>query len=256
MISRQELADYLHEYLNCSIFDDHTVNGLQVEGKDEILKVITGVSPSVRLFEQARLYKVDAVILHHGLFWQRGTPHPFALTGLLKRRVALLLEKNISLFAYHLPLDGHDRVGNNSLIAQQLGLKDVRIVPEAKVKFPLIAFGEVGTLTNLHDFALLADEKLHTKGIALGSPKTVLRRVAVVSGGGGSCWADAKALGADLLVTGEISENIVREAEEAGICLYAGGHYNTEKWGVRALGEHLALKFGISAQFVDIPNPI
>jgi len=256
MTTREELRLYLDQLLDCSLYEDYTVNGLQIEGKDDIRRIVTGVSPSRKLFAAAFRRKADAIILHHGLFWKRGTPHPLTLTGVLRNRVADILKRDVNLFAYHLPLDGDAEFGNNILIAQGLGLTDIRIVPESGERFPLIAVGNLPERLAFPDFCAKADALLGTKGIRLKLARAAIRSVAVVTGAGSDCWQDAAALGADALVTGEIAESAVRAAEEAGINLYGGGHYNTEKWGVRALGEHLKVKFDLQVEFIDVPNPI
>lgn len=256
MVARDDLVEYLDTFLNCRIFDDSTVNGLQIEGKNKIERVVTGVSPSLRLFSTASRNLADAVILHHGLFWKRGTPAPFCLTGILKRRVAEIVRSDINLFAYHLPLDGNEILGNNKLIAQAIGLQDIHMIAEIGETFPLIAVGDLPVPLDFPSACQQIDASLGEQGFSIKLPERKIERIAVVSGAGGDCWRDAAAAGAQMLVTGEINEPHVREAEEAGISLYAGGHYNTEKWGIRALGEHLAQRFDLDVEFVDVPNPI
>jgi len=256
MVRRDELSAYIDGLLNCSIYDDFTVNGLQIEGREEIHRIVTGVSPSRRMFAAAARKKADAIILHHGLFWKRGTPSPFVLRGVLKHRVAEIVKRDMNLFAYHLPLDGDGTFGNNMLIARALGLSNIRIIPETGTNYPLIAIGERSDALEFDEFCREADRLLGRKGKGIKLGKAVVSRVAIVTGAGGDCWLDAAGNGAQVLITGEISESEVRSAEEAGVHLYSGGHYDTEKWGVRALGEHLAEKFDISVEFVDIPNPI
>jgi dinuclear metal center YbgI/SA1388 family protein len=256
MTTRLELEIYIDQLLRCGIYDDFTVNGLQIEGKSTVQRIVTGVSPSKRLFAAALRWKADAIILHHGLFWKRGTPHPLTLKGVLRDRVAQILSRDVNLFAYHLPLDGDEEFGNNASISRALGLEEVRIIPESGTDFPLIAIGRLPTPTTFREFCRLADKSLGHKGRGLQHGSKPVSTVAVVTGAGSDCWIDAAANGADVLITGEIHESNVREAEEAGIHLYAGGHYNTEKWGVRALGEHLAQKFDLQVRFIDIPNPI
>lgn len=256
MITREELRSHLHDLLNCAAYDDYCVNGLQIEGKERIERVATGVSASRRLFAAAVKMKVDAVIVHHGLFW-RNTRHPLALTGVLKGRVAALVKRDINLFAYHLPLDGHPDLGNNALIARALRLQDVSVIPVEGTKSPpMMAIGRLPRPMSFETFCRMADGALEAKGIHLRLAKSPVRAVAVLSGGGAGYWQSADEAGADVLVTGEMKEEAVRAGEEAGINFYAGGHYNTEKWGVRALGEHLAGKFGLEVTFVDVPNPV
>ncbi len=256
MVRRNELQAYIAELLNVSQYDDYTVNGLQVEGRDEINRIATGVSPSQRMFAAADRKKADAIFLHHGIFWKRGTPHPFVLTGILKSRVAQLIKSDVNLFAYHLPLDGDSNFGNNALIARAIGLAGLKIIPETGSRYPLIAIGSLPDSMPFENFCKHVDAALGTKGTMLKLTTKPVQTVAIVTGAGSDCWFDAASNCADILITGEIGESNVREAEEAGVHLYAGGHYNTEKWGVRALGEHLAEKFNLEAHFIDIPNPI
>jgi len=256
MTTREELRGYIDQLLDCGIYDDFTVNGLQIEGRDEIRRIVTGVSPSRRLFAAAFRWKADAVIVHHGLFWKRSTPHPLVLTGVLRDRVADILKRDVNFFAYHLPLDGDTDFGNNALIGRALGLEDLRIIPESGYRSPLIALGNLPVALSYEEFCKVADQTLGKKGKRLRFSSKPISTVAIVTGAGSDCWQDAVMNGADVLITGEIHESSVREAEEAGICLYGGGHYNTEKWGVRALGEHLAVKFDLEVKFVDVPNPM
>jgi len=228
---------------------------LQVEGKSDIQKIVTGVSVSERLFQKAVELKADAVMVHHGLFWLN-TPHPLTLTGFLHRRVKLLLDNDINLFAYHLPLDAHPKIGNNALIAEALKLTDVSFIPAGKMKNPIAAVGNLETSCNVDAFIEEADRILGTNGLTLTFGKTTVGKIFILSGGGGSYYQDAVNSGADLMVTGELREDVVRASEESGIALYAAGHYNTEKWGIRALGEYLQETFGLETAFVDVPNPI
>lgn len=255
MIKLKELENYLAELLDTASFDDYCVNGIQVEGKDEINSIVTGVSASSRLFRAVLERKADAVILHHGLFW-KNSPHPMALKGILRERVKLLLDAEISLFGYHLPLDGHPELGNNVLIAQALGLEDITFCILAGMTMPLAAVGDLKMPVPFEEFERYANLTLETTGLGFNFGRKLLRRVFVVSGHGGGDYIDAVEAGADLLVTGSLQEDSVRACEELELSLYAAGHYNSEKWGVEALGEHLRDKFDLDVEFVDVPNPV
>lgn len=255
MISLQTLQEYLAELLEISLFDDYCVNGLQVEGRREIRKIITGVSASERLFRAAIHQKADAVIVHHGLFW-RSTPSPLALVGVLGRRVKLLHQNEISLLGYHLPLDAHCKIGNNALIAEALGLQNVEFVPIDKMERPCAAVGNLSVPVSVDFFFEEADKLLGTNGLGLSFNSNEISRIFVLAGGGGGNFLDAANAGADLMVTGELREDVVRSAEELELNLYAAGHYNSEKWGIIALGEHLKEHFDVETEFVDIPNPV
>ncbi|MFN3820750.1 MAG: Nif3-like dinuclear metal center hexameric protein [bacterium] len=254
-VKTKTLLEYLNQRLNVESFIDSSYNGLQVEGSSEVHRVVTGVSSSDRLFASAIKRNADAIIVHHGLFW-RGDRSPLVV-GILKERLKRLLIKDVNLLAYHLPLDAHPEIGNNVLIAQALGLKEIKFFPVAgSSNPPLMAIGLLDHHVSFEGFCRYADEVLKTSGISLRLAKFEVLKVAIVSGGGSAHWEEAAREGADLLVTGDIKENVVRAAEEVGINLYAAGHYNTEKWGVRALCGEITREFGIPAEFIDIPNPI
>ncbi|MDP8229308.1 MAG: Nif3-like dinuclear metal center hexameric protein [Candidatus Electryoneaceae bacterium] len=255
MISLQTLQEYLADLLEISSFDDYCINGLQVEGRREIRKIITGVSASERLFRAAVHRKADAIIVHHGLFW-RNTPHPLALVGVLGRRVKLLHQNEISLLGYHLPLDAHSEIGNNALIAKTLGLQNIVFVPIAGMERPCAAVGNLSEPVSSDAFFEKADNLLGANGLGLSFNRSEIRRIFILSGGGGGYYLDAANTGADLMITGELREDVVRSAEELGLNLYAAGHYNSEKWGIMALGEKLMEQFDVETEFVDIPNPV
>ena len=255
MLKLRELENYLANLLDTSAFNDYCINGLQVEGRNTIEKVVTGVSASARLFRAVLECGADAVILHHGLFW-KNSPHPMALRGILKERVKLLLDAEVSLFGYHLPLDAHPELGNSALIARVLGLTDISFIPSAGIENPIAAYGRLPEPIPFQNFKDHADEVMNTNGFGFDFHETGIQQVFVLSGGGGNYYQDAADAGADLLVTGELNESNIRAAEELNLSLYAAGHYNSEKWGIRALGEHLSDRFGLEVEFVDIPNPV
>ena len=255
MIELHKLENYLAELLNTLTFNDYCINGLQIEGREVIEKIVTGVSASSRLFRAVLERKADAVILHHGLFW-KNSPHPMVLRGILKERVKLLLDAEVNLFGYHLPLDAHPEFGNSALIASVLGLTDISFIPSAGIENPIAACGKLPNPVSFQNFKDHADEVMNTNGLGFDFHKTGIQRVFVLSGGGGNYYQDAADAGADIMVTGELNENNIRAAEELNLSLYAAGHYNSEKWGIRALGEHLADGFGLDVEFVDVPNPV
>ncbi len=251
-MNRKKLETYLSDFLDIQSYKDYCVNGLQVQGREEIKSIVTGVSASERLFKAAIDNKADTIIVHHGLFW-RNSPNPFHLTGITYNRVKLLIKHNINLFAYHLPLDSHPKIGNNALIAKALGLKNRKMV-----EFPDISagMGELKTPLSANEFKGYADKLLDTNGLMLPGNKNSILKVFVISGGGGNDYHDAYSNGADVYVTGELEEHSVRGAEELGLALYAPGHYNSEKWGIRELGNFLQRELGLKTEFVDVPNPI
>lgn len=248
MLNRNKLLSYLEEYLQISNFQDYCVNGLQVEGKETVSRIITSVSVSQKLFDSAIEMNADLIIVHHGLFW-RGSGSPFKLTGIMKNRVKQLLDHNINLAAYHLPLDAHPQIGNNARMLEKLG-------------YPCSEPFEVGFLSRL-DHPVKPTE-LETKlNLNLPDPVTLygdqtgdIRTIAVVSGGAAGSLDDAWEKGADALVTGEVSEPAVRLAEEMGVCFVCAGHYNTERFGPQAMADHLEQTFQLPCSFIDVPNPV
>jgi dinuclear metal center YbgI/SA1388 family protein len=244
----ETLIGHLDELLNPQSFEDFGPNGLQVPGREEVGTVATGVSAGTELFERAAAEGADLVLVHHGLFW-KGPPRP--LDRPAKRRLQILFEHDMSLAAYHLPLDGHPEHGNNALLAQGLGAEvsgpfagGIGVSARWPVPIPPAELAErVRALTQREPLAILS------------GPDSV-REIAIVSGGGQSYLGDAIAAGHDAFLTGEASERNFNEAREAGIHFLAAGHYATETLGVRRLGDLLAERFGVRHVFIDVPNPI
>lgn len=248
-----QLLTYLDDLLEPSAFQDYGPNGLQVPGPEEVATVVTGVSANAELFEGARDEGADLVLVHHGLFWD-GPPR--ALDRASKRRLQLLFDADMALAAYHLPLDGHQEVGNNALIARALGAR-------AWEPFAVHRGTAIGAAATLPGDGIAAAELVARVAAAtareplafLDGPKAV-RTVGIVSGAGGDHLQDAADAGLDAFVTGEPSERHMAQAREAGIHFLAAGHYATETFGVRALGDRLAGRFGVRHVFVDVPNPV
>jgi dinuclear metal center YbgI/SA1388 family protein len=252
------LAD-LDALLEPARFDDYGPNGLQVPGAAQIDTVATGVSANLELFERAAAEKAQLLIVHHGLFW--GTS-PGPIDAALKRRLKILFDADIGLAAYHLPLDAHPELGNNALIAKALGAESLE--PFALHHGEPIGFiatlpggsaGENGG-TPAHDLFTRVRELTARDPLVFDAGPANIRRLAIVSGGGADYIADAIAAGADALLTGEPVERVMSMAREAGIHFIAAGHYATETFGVKALGQHVAQRFGVRHVFLDVPNPI
>jgi len=249
---RDELIAFLDDLLESPGRPDYGPNGLQVPGADEVELVVTGVSAHRELFEQAAAAGAQLVLCHHGIFWgEEAGP----ITEQLKARLKLLFDNDMSLAAYHLPLDAHPEVGNNALICEGLGLE--RGAPFGEVKGAPI--GCVGTAAD----PLSIDELVERSTALFGSPPLVfdsgpaeIRRVGIVSGGGSSILEDAIAAGLDAYVTGEPTEHVMADAREGGIHFLACGHYASETFGIRRLGELLAERFEVEHRFIEIPNPI
>lgn len=248
-----QLETYLNDLLAVRQFKDYCPNGLQVEGRSEIRKIITGVTASQALLEQALARQADAILVHHGYFWNGEAP---AVRGIKKRRLQTLLKHDMNLFAYHLPLDAHLQLGNNVLLAAELGIANAAVLEPGNPGC-FIWRGELTTpCTGLAWAARLAQvlsrEPLHCGEQAPAQ----IRTIAWCSGGGQDLIQEAAAAGVDAFFSGEISERTVHLARELGIHYFAAGHHATERYGVRALGEHLATQFGLDVEFIDIPNPV
>jgi dinuclear metal center YbgI/SA1388 family protein len=247
------LLTYLEDLLQPAAFSDYGPNGLQVPGPDDVRTVVTGVSASAELFERAAERGADLVLVHHGLFW---TGAPLALTRSAKRRLQLLFEHDMALAAYHLPLDGHPEVGNNALLAAGLGCAE-------REPFALHKGMPIGVQGRFEGDGISADELVaRTRGLTGREPLVFLdgpervRTIGIVSGAGADYLGDAVAAGLDAFLTGEPAERVMTHAREERIHFIAAGHYATETFGVRRLGELLAERFGVAQLFVDVPNPI
>jgi dinuclear metal center YbgI/SA1388 family protein len=251
MATREQLLAACEQLLEPARFKDYGPNGLQVEGRPEVRRIVSGVTASLALLQAAVQAGADAVFVHHGLFW-RG--HDGRVTGWLKQRLALLLAHDINLLAYHLPLDAHPTLGNNAQLAQQLGLV-------ADGRFGDQDLGFIGTPAAGGAFASTAALGAHIER-ALGRAAVVvegagrpLRRIAWCTGGAQGYFEAAIAAGADAFITGEISEPQVHYARECGVGFIACGHHATERYGAPAVAAHVARELGIEHRFIDIDNP-
>lgn len=247
-MKREELARYLDNLLDAARFRDYCPNGLQVEGRAEIRRVVTGVTASQALVEAAIARQADALIVHHGWFW-RGEDG--RVTGFRHKRMKALLLADINLFGYHLPLDAHPELGNNAQLAQLLGW-------QASGRFGEQDIGWHGTLVapqSLSELSANIGAKLGRPPLAIGEAERRIERLAWCSGGAQGYFEQAIALGVDAFVSGEISEQTVHLARETGVAYLACGHHATERYGAAALAEHLK-GLGLEAEFVDIGNPV
>jgi dinuclear metal center YbgI/SA1388 family protein len=248
MIDRDDLHRHLHELLEADRFKDYGPNGLQVEGKAAIHKVVSGVTASLALIDAAIAAKADAIFVHHGLFW-RGQDG--RLTGWMKQRVARLIQHDINLYAYHLPLDAHASLGNNAQWGQRLGLV-------ADARFGEQNLGFIGPAPDGLDLAgltLTAQQVMARAPVVVPGDGRPLKRIAWCSGGAQSYFEGAIAAGADVFLTGEISEPQAHYARETGVAFMACGHHASERYGAQAIGDHLAARLGLQHQFLDIDNP-
>jgi dinuclear metal center YbgI/SA1388 family protein len=258
-VTAAEIVAELDRILEPERFDDYGPNGLQVPGANEVGTIATGVSANVALFELAAAEQAQLLLVHHGLFWGSGLG---PIDATLKRRLKLLFDASIGLAAYHLPLDAHPEFGNNALLARALGATELE-------PFALHHGEPIGFLARFPadddgpDEGVLADDLFaRVRDVTARDPLVFdagparIRTIAIVSGAGSDYLADAAAAGADALLTGEPVERAMASAREAGLHFIAAGHYATETFGVKALGAHLAERFGIRHVFLDVPNPV
>lgn len=248
-VSRDVLVAYLDEYLAVAEWRDKALNGLQVEGRAEVARVATATDAALATFALAADAGADFLIVHHGLFW--GAPVP--ITGPTRERVAALLDTGISLYAAHLPLDGHAEVGNNAVLARLLGLTDVGPFGEWDGR----AIGVRGRLaepTDPHELAARLEALLGGRTEVLAFGPGPIERLAIVSGDAAELVEDAARAGLDALVTGETRHQAWHPARESRLHLLFAGHYATETLGVRALGDHVAETFGVETVFLDVPT--
>lgn len=249
-MDRNELDAYLAQVLNIARFRDYCPNGLQVEGRARIATIVSGVTASLALVEAAVAAEADAVLVHHGYFW-RG--EDARLVGVKHRRIKKLLQHDLNLFAYHLPLDMHPELGNNAQLAAHLGLQADGRFGEDDIGW----LGRAGEgVKNVGELARLVESVLGRAPQVIGDPAQPLGRIGWCTGAAQNYLGDAIAAGASVYLSGEISEPTVHLAREAGVAYLACGHHATERYGVQALGEHLAQRFGIAHRFIDIPNPV
>ena len=248
-MERRELDAYLDTYLDVSRFRDYSPNGLQVEGRGTVDRIVTGVTASIALIEAAIAANADAIVVHHGYFW-RG--EDARIIGTRRRRIALLLEHDLNLYAFHLPLDAHPEIGNNVTLARELDFDITGRCGEQDLVF----HGEARGADTLAQLAAHVEARLERKPLVIGDPARRVRRVAWCTGAAQGYLEDAVRLGVDVYISGEISEQTVHLARESGVAFIAAGHHATERYGVQALGAHLAERFGIDHRYVDIDNPV
>ena len=248
MAHRTELADHLHMVLDVGRFRDYGPNGLQVEGKPEVRKLVSGVTASLALIDAAIAAGADALLVHHGLFW-RGQDG--RVVGWMKARLARLLAHDVNLFAYHLPLDAHPELGNNARLGARLGWRADARFGDQEIGF----IGDAGPARDLDGLGDALHRALERKPVLVAGDGRPLRRVAWCTGGAQSYFEAAIAAGADVFVTGEISEPQAHLARETGVAFIACGHHATERFGAPALAAAVAERFGLTHQFIDLPNP-
>ena len=251
MVELKQLEIYCNELLDVDSIQDYCPNGLQLDaGVKEIRKIISGVTASQALIDAAAKQDADILLVHHGYFWKGEPP---SLTGIKGRRVGTLFRNNISLMAYHLPLDAHQELGNNYLLGQNLGFFGAAPADTGDSLLWTVHLPQPESVDQIDARIVqaLGRKPLHLPG---GSPE--IRCVGWCSGGAEDHIVQAADQGVDAFISGEVSEQTMHQAQELGVHYFSAGHHATERFGIRALGMHLAERFGLEHEFIDVPNPV
>lgn len=248
---RDKLKEALDAELKSASFNDYCPNGLQVEGRASVSRLISGVTASQALIDRAIAMEADAILVHHGYFWRGEDP---CLIGMKGRRLRSLIKADINLFAYHLPLDNHPTLGNNAGLGRVLGLSHWASLKPLEISYPVFT----GSFTGNRVLSEIVDSlsiSLDRSVITVGDKNKPIGRVAWCTGGGQGYIDDAADAGVDLFITGEVSEQTVHIARERDITFIAAGHHATERFGVKSVGDWLASQFDIDHEFIDIFSP-
>lgn len=254
-IHRDDLQHWLGQLLACDRYSDYCPNGLQLQGQAQVRHIVTGVTASLALIKAAIERGADTLLVHHGWFWKNEDP---CIVGMKHQRIALALAHQLNIFAYHLPLDGHPVYGNNTQLGHVLGLEPdhddegnlLRVGPQN-----LIQLGHLPQPLSLQEFAGQVHQALQRKPTFVGNPQQKISSVAWCTGGAQGFMPTAIEAGVDLYLTGEASEHSFHYAQETDTAFMAAGHHATERYGVKALGEHIAQQFPVQVEFIDIDNP-
>jgi len=253
MAQRKEIVDYLFDYLSVAEFKDYCPNGLQVEGKLEINHIVAGVTASQDLIDRAIEQKADAVLVHHGYFWKGENE---TITGIKQKRIKALLQADINLLAYHLPLDAHTEVGNNAQLAKVLGI-NVTGTESVNGVNNLLWKGEFTEPLSANEVLARLESVLGRESLHLGSRSdSRIQSIAWCTGGAQGYIQNAAELGLDAYLSGEVSEQTFHQSKELDIHYFAAGHHATERYGVQALAKHLQDKFGLTFDYIDLDNPV
>jgi len=248
VVTLTKLVSHINDILNVDKFNDYAPNGLQLEGSNKINKLATAVTASLDVIKKAVDMNADALLVHHGYFW-KGEDQ--TITGMKKKRLALLIKNDISLLAYHLPLDAHPEYGNNACLGRMFGIMTTDVMD----KQGLVNIGYLDEPIALAQFAAKVSQVLSRQALVISAGDHPVKRIAWCSGGAQKYLMKAAAMGADVYLSGEISENTVHEAREMGVHYIAAGHHATERYGVQALGEYLATAFCLEHEYIEIENP-
>lgn len=251
MIERTQLISFLNAELQSDKIRDYCPNGLQVEGNNTVSKIVTGVTASQALLDAAVAAGADTVLVHHGYFWKNESPQ---ITGIKKARLQTLLRNDINLLAYHLPLDVHPRFGNNARLGALLGADNISAVTSAE-PLGVLMQGQLAQSVALADIAARLKQALGRDLLVYDAGIGNVNGLAWCTGGGQGYIEQAAEAGAQLFISGEVSEQTIHLSRELGIHFIAAGHHATERYGVKALGEYIASQFDVDVQFIDIDNP-
>lgn len=252
MINRDELQTYLKQFLRTDQYQDYCPNGLQVEGRSQIQNLVTGVTACQALLERAVELNADAILVHHGYFWKN---EEASVVCIKAKRLKTLLTQDINLFAYHLPLDGHQKLGNNAELGRLLDVQEIQFL-DGPYGCGVGCKGKLLRELSAELFAEKIAEVLNRKPQLIKVNDKPIKTIAWCTGGAQDFIQYAAKLNVDAFLSGEISEQTFHLAQEYGLHYFACGHHATERYGVKALGEHLAQRFDLNVQFVDIDNPI
>lgn len=251
MLNNLELESILNQLLNSTKINDYAPNGLQIEGKSAIRKIVTGVTASQALIDYAVSVNADAILVHHGYFWKNENP---CIRGMKGKRIKTLLQNEINLYAYHLPLDIHPTLGNNAQLANLLGIENLQPLEDVPNSIPM--WGTLPQAISGAEFAqrinqLLKRECLH----CANQPEKPIQKIGICTGGGQGYIDLAASKDCDAFISGEVSEQTVHSAREQDIQFFAAGHHATERYGIKALGEWLQQHYALEVLFKDIDNP-
>jgi dinuclear metal center YbgI/SA1388 family protein len=253
-VALTELSRYLEQCLQPERFQDYCPNGLQVEGRPQVLRLASGVTACQSLVDEAIAWGADALLVHHGYFWRGEAPQ---IVGMKRRRVAALLAANVSLLAYHLPLDAHPTLGNNACFGRLMGVDAGSQAPlQPEIGNGMGSIGSLPEAIPAAEFVARIKRITGRSPLHIGDPAALVRRIAWCTGAAQGYIDAAVLAGADLFLSGEVSEQTVHTARENGIHFIAAGHHGTERYGVQALGEHLAAQFALEHRYIDIDNPV
>ena len=251
IMNNLELEQLINQKLSSDKINDYAPNGLQVEGKTEIKKIITGVTASQALIDYAISQNSDAILVHHGYFWKSENP---CIRGMKGKRIKALLVNDMNLYGYHLPLDVHPELGNNAQLAKLLDIENLQPLEKGAVSIPV--WGELKEPMTGKNFAKKIEKVLNRKPlICIENGPHLIRKIGICTGGGQGYIDLAAEQGCDAFITGEVSEQTIHSAREQGLHFFSAGHHATERYGIKALGEWLAKEYGFDVEFKDIDNP-